>query len=602
MHATEAGLPRPTMAVGSGHGAHLFWRLAERTEPGKLSALVGDLADLLGSDPSVKNPSRILRLPGFMNHKKPAAACELLFADPDRRYHFDELRRLVPRPEEKRDIPSDPSPNRLDGTPQSPERVQLIERARRYVEKIEGSGKGGRTGRAFKVAAVLVNDYGLADGDALAILTDWDRAANSPPIEGDSSYKPGELSRILANARRYAKKPPGDKAEPSRPGPARAPVASIPLPSDQKPGGGLALAAEFEAEARGERQTIPLPWSRLSSITNAFRPGTVTVIGGPAGHGKSMFALQAAVHVHRAGVPWVFLPLEDRKVELSRRLLAHLSGDWSVINTESETAKERTRILREHQDELAELNPHVWENPRLPIKAPDGKYTVPALPFEKVLNWLGQALESARVIFIDPWTQIDFGDRDSWRGEKDFMRRLVGMVAQAGASVVLVAHTVKRGGKIKALPLSGEDLQGAAELKRVSHTIILLDAHDRQDSDVWRSGGCRQQVSHNRTLIVDKARNGDGAGARIAFNMEGPAFEELGIIAPKGAKAEPKSPPDANTRGKNLASRAKASGLDPVDVAERAAILEDGGMKREEAETFALDEIEKTYRISGAKC
>ncbi len=205
--ATAAGLPAPSMVINSGHGAHLIWALAERTDAAAISALVGDMAALLGSDSSVRNPSRILRLPGFVNWKAPVADAVLMFADPDRRYAFDALRAAVPVP--KRQETPARGPDAPEGPAQGP--ATRLERARRYVATIEGSGKGGRTGKAFKVAAVLVNDYGLSEPDALTILAGWDRAANSPPIVQD--YGPGELPKILQNARRYAKHPAGEKAD-----------------------------------------------------------------------------------------------------------------------------------------------------------------------------------------------------------------------------------------------------------------------------------------------------------------------------------------------------------------------------------------------------
>ncbi len=110
--ATAAGLPAPSMVINSGHGAHLIWALAERTDPAAISALVGDLAARLGSDSSVRNPSRILRLPGFVNWKPPVADAVLMFADPDRRYAFDALRAAVPVPERQA-----PAPDAPQGTP-----------------------------------------------------------------------------------------------------------------------------------------------------------------------------------------------------------------------------------------------------------------------------------------------------------------------------------------------------------------------------------------------------------------------------------------------------------------------------------------------------
>ena len=517
--AVGKGLPKPAMVINSGHGAHLYWTLAEAVEPGPLCAAVGDLAALLGSDPAVKNPSRLLRLPGFLNHKPPKARCELLHVAPELRYPFAELRAVIP---EARPAQAAPEPHPATGP-------DVVERARRYAATIPGAAEGGRSNAAFKAAAVLVNDFALAETEALPILAGWDGAANSPPL-GER-----ELEKIMTSARKYAKRAPGEKAV-SRARKAE-PEAVILAPP------GLALPAEIQAEARGERQTIPLPWPRLSDATRLLRPGSVAVIGGPPGHGKSLLAMQVCLHVHGLGVPWLYLPLEDGRADFERRLLAHLAGTWSVLEDRPETAPERERLLQVHGPELSALAAHVMVNPRRAVIGPDGKPVVPALPYAQVLDWLGENIGAARVVVIDPLAQVDFGEPQPWTGEKDFIRRVCGLVAHAGASVVLVCHTVKRRGRDRAAPLSGEDLQGAAELRRLAHAVLLLDAHDRKESAVWRTGGQRESVEHDYTILIDKARHGDGRGALLAFALDGPRFRELGVIAPAERKGKPAPEP-----------------------------------------------------------
>jgi RecA-family ATPase len=163
------------------------------------------------------------------------------------------------------------------------------------------------------------------------------------------------------------------------------------------------------------------------------------------------------------------------------------------------------------------------------------------LPYQAVLEWAGRALDSSRVVFIDPIAQIDFGERQEWKGQADFMRQITGLSAHYESSIFLVAHTIKRGGKSGKTPLTGEEIQGAAEIKRLSHTVLLLDVHEEVESSVWREGKNRHFVTHDRTVIVDKARNGTGRGNRLAFEMQGPAFREQGVIAPKEKSASKKS-------------------------------------------------------------
>ena len=92
-----AGLPMPTAVLNSGGGIHAWWRLDAPTEDAAAwSRRMKALAAALGSDQSIHDWPRIMRLPGFINWKydtKPVA--ELLDVDPARVYAFDEL---APRP------------------------------------------------------------------------------------------------------------------------------------------------------------------------------------------------------------------------------------------------------------------------------------------------------------------------------------------------------------------------------------------------------------------------------------------------------------------------------------------------------------------------
>ena len=88
----EAGLPAPTCTVASGHGIHAYWRLIEpMLDLEAWRATQKSLIALLGSDPAIQDPPRLMRVPGFTNHKDPVADCRVLDADPARRYEISEL-------------------------------------------------------------------------------------------------------------------------------------------------------------------------------------------------------------------------------------------------------------------------------------------------------------------------------------------------------------------------------------------------------------------------------------------------------------------------------------------------------------------------------
>ena len=67
----EAKLPEPDMAVSSGHGIHTYWKLEEPLhDMDKWRQVQQRLNSVLNADSTIKNPERIMRLPGFLNVKE----------------------------------------------------------------------------------------------------------------------------------------------------------------------------------------------------------------------------------------------------------------------------------------------------------------------------------------------------------------------------------------------------------------------------------------------------------------------------------------------------------------------------------------------------
>lgn len=67
----EAELPEPDMAVSSGHGIHTYWKLEEPLhDMDKWRQVQQRMNSVLNADSTIKNPERIMRLPGFLNVKE----------------------------------------------------------------------------------------------------------------------------------------------------------------------------------------------------------------------------------------------------------------------------------------------------------------------------------------------------------------------------------------------------------------------------------------------------------------------------------------------------------------------------------------------------
>jgi len=93
-HAYDAaGVSPPTMVVASGHGYHAYWRLDDSVvsvnemDAASWSAYQRGLIAAVNSDPSIKDPPRIMRLPGFLNTKSDEQPpCQVQWYDEDAIY------------------------------------------------------------------------------------------------------------------------------------------------------------------------------------------------------------------------------------------------------------------------------------------------------------------------------------------------------------------------------------------------------------------------------------------------------------------------------------------------------------------------------------
>ena len=93
------GVPGPSIVVHSGHGVWLYWLLAEPcTDLKAWSAAQTRLIAAFNSDRTIKNPERIVRVPGFINHKEPAALAELIGHDAGRQYDLADILSHLPAP------------------------------------------------------------------------------------------------------------------------------------------------------------------------------------------------------------------------------------------------------------------------------------------------------------------------------------------------------------------------------------------------------------------------------------------------------------------------------------------------------------------------
>jgi replicative DNA helicase len=288
------------------------------------------------------------------------------------------------------------------------------------------------------------------------------------------------------------------------------------------------IDAELADEASGHTGIINLKsYPRLCNLTNFMRPGSFNIIAGSPGSCKSTLALCFGRECTIAGEFWRYLPLELSKNFHLRRLAGIVGGTFSTVSGKAEDALIAQKVFSEYRAELVELKPCILDNPLL-----SGSDTL--IDWQNILFMVAELAQNNRIVFIDPMAQIFFGDGfKEYSNQGHFARELEQIAMFFGSTIVLVVHTNKRPED----KLSLSDVEGSKRITQCADTVLMLQAFEPKEFEIFKSGGMRETVTANRCFYIAKARHGSGSNARLAYrfgDFQAPHFNELGVIAPKG--------------------------------------------------------------------
>lgn len=486
-----ASLPLPTLLIASGHGVHAYWRLTVPVDGATFRELQDRLASTIDSDRKVKNPERVMRLPGFDNVKAAPVPCRIIACDPDRRFDVADI---VAK------LKTIHAPIQSTSATEHRQTTRLEARGREalYMAKCPGVSEGERNDAAFRHAKTLVNDFEVDEAEAWPLLSDWNRA-NQPPLDE------AELRQVFESAQRSpSAKTRGCKLDERREScrcnmtkPTAPKAKTISRPSAK-------LEALLSATIEGRRTALEWRYPGLNRMTQALLPGCVTVICGPKGSTKTFFILENFTHWMLNDIRCAMLVLEEDVEHCLLRCLAQLSGAPDVTKTDwvEQNPAEARRIHAEHASEIDRLGAGMWDTP-------DDEMTLP-----EITKWIeSRAIEGCRVIIVDPITAAKETD-SPWKADKTFVNEVKRLARRHGVSVVMATHPIKGGTNT----ISMDSLSGSTAWVRFSHVIFWLEAHDPRDVVVMKPCG-RAMVSSNRTLHILAARNAYGQGRKIAMNF-----------------------------------------------------------------------------------
>jgi len=184
----EAELPLPTCVIWTGGGVHCYWRLQHPLYDMDLwRQLQRQLIHSLGTDRCIHDPSRVMRLPGFFNHKPGRTPSRIVYANPDWKVDINEIVAVLPKIEPAQAV----NPNYLPPT----DRSFLQRRAAAYLRRVPAAVSGQHGHNAtFRAAAILCR-FGLSEEEAMPILNEYNERCIPPWEEKDLRRKYREASK-----------------------------------------------------------------------------------------------------------------------------------------------------------------------------------------------------------------------------------------------------------------------------------------------------------------------------------------------------------------------------------------------------------------------
>lgn len=435
----SAQLPEPTLAVASGHGLHAYWRFDEPlADLGLWQAIQERLIFLLHSDRTIKNPSRIMRLPGFRNHKPPPADCRILFGVPGRYYNVDDFTAAL---DEAVEPPADPDANGngqhspIIATKPVVSRLAVIGRATLFAAKVENKAEGdGRNHAGYNLSAGLKNDFQLTDDEAWPILTVWN-AGNRPPMSDV------ELRDVLANGTKYADRPAGHAL---RYDSAALPAGLAPRPK---------TASDILSHAE---RLLRFPTLRQPVIHGILRRGETMNVIAPPKVGKSWMVMNLALSIV-AGRSWMGYGVEP----------------GPVLIVDNELHDETSTYRTEKVAEAMRLDAGSYE---------DNLHTFGLRGHLQNFYALGSVFRAIpharyRVIIVDAFYRVLPGDVDeNSNANIAGVYNLIDQYAHlTGACFVLVHHSSKGNQGEKTVTDVGS---GAGSISRAADTHLVLRQHE----------------------------------------------------------------------------------------------------------------------------
>lgn len=309
---------------------------------------------------------------------------------------------------------------------------------------------------------------------------------------------------------------------------AQRQATAVPLtPSDE-------LTALYTDIADGRVYNVPFSSPLLTKMTNALLPGSIGMVCGDPGVGKTFFVLENLRHWHDNGYDAaVFFIEKDRRFH-TMRLLAQLEGKGCFVDY---------AWLKDHRDDVREaMDRHRATIDALGqrIHSNDGR----RVTLSGVLDWVRtQARGGRRVIVVDPITAASTGAA-RWTEDDEFVLGAERIMSDHGSSLLLMTHPKPNSSKNG--KQTGHDQAGGAAFNRFVDSVIWMHRPQKPKKVMVQTRLGLHSMTLKQFWQLHKTRNGKGGGMEIGVTFgDGLCYAEQGVVV-GDAQGEPDDgpPPD----------------------------------------------------------
>lgn len=263
------------------------------------------------------------------------------------------------------------------------------------------------------------------------------------------------------------------------------------------------LMDAMDAMNSGRSFGLRTGFDRLDKLLFGWQPGTLCVLAGRPGCGKTALAIRCLLDVAKQGAPGVFFSLEQSRLEVSERVLAMESGVALSCMKQTSRSDEINERLMMNAAIVSEWPVHVDDRPGQSLQA------------IMSIARLQQRRHGIRFVLIDYLQLIEAADRSIPREQQvaEISKGLKRLARQLEVPVIVLAQmnrqVMARADKRPQL----SDLRESGAIEQDADVVMFLDRPWIHDPE---------QDASRATLIIAKHRNGECGDVPLQF--EGPTM------------------------------------------------------------------------------